>query len=163
MRLNTEKRTLISLGIVIAGAALFAIYPRQERTLLPADTRQAVPAGENAIYVPDQPPSRAIVIGFAVLAKSGFVVIRAGNTDQGVDVLGRSSLIPAGETNSLSPIPLLRESRDGEVLTAWLYFDDGDNAFDPENDTPVKDTLGEPVMMSFSIDREADVPGAVSL
>ncbi len=161
-----QRKTLISLGVVVAVAALLLTYQRQGQdsgNVGKSDSESGLITGKNAIYVSDQPPSDKIEIGFVVLEKSGFIAIHAGENGNPAGILGVSNLIPAGETSSLQPIPLSGATQDGETLFAMLHFDDGDGVFDPSKDTPVRDVLGEPLMMEFSIDREAAPPDAISL
>lgn len=119
--------------------------------------------GRSAIYVSDQAPSEHIAVGFVVLEQPGFVVIHEEGQGAPDAILGVSSLVGAGEVSDLPPIPLSRATRDGETLFAMLHADDGDGAFDPAKDSPVRDAGGEPLMMQFSIDKESSLPDAIKL
>ncbi len=166
-----QKKILAALLIVFAAAAVgYAVFLKRGASVKPASVRKE-PAeqpsgliiGRNAIYVADQAPSGQIAIGFVVLEKPGFVVIHEEKGGKPGAILGVSNLIGSGETNNFPPILLSRTARDGETLFAMLHRDDGDSAFNPAKDAPVRDAGGEPLMMQFLIDREAALPDAIKL
>lgn len=166
-----QKKILAVLLIVVAAAAVwYAVFLKRGASDQPARV-QKEPAeqpsglviGRNAIYVADQAPSEHVAVGFVVLENPGFVVIHEEQGGEPGAILGRSALIGAGEANDLPPVLLSREARDGETLFVMLHRDDGDGAFDPVKDVPVRDTGDNPLMMQFWIDKEAALPGAIKL
>lgn len=166
-----QKKLLAALLVVIAAAAIwYALFLKRGASDQPASAEKkpalkpsGLVIGRNAIYVADQAPSERIAVGFAVLENPGFVVIHEDRGGEPGAILGQSALIGAGEANDLPPVLLLRKARDGETLLAMLHRDDGDGAFDPAKDVPVRDAGGELVTMQFSIDREASEPDAIKL
>lgn len=166
-----QKKILAALLIVVAAAAVwYAVFPNRGASDQPARVRKepaeqpsGLVIGRNAIYVADQAPSERVAVGFVVLGEPGFVVIHEGKEGAPATILGASSLISVGEANDLPPVLLSRKARDGETLFAMLHRDDGDGAFDPAKDIPVRDAGGEPLMMQFSIDKEASLPDAIKL
>ncbi|MEK7281070.1 MAG: hypothetical protein AAB037_01800, partial [Chloroflexota bacterium] len=131
---------------VIVGVAFFFRGGREESGL-PLDSGGFV-IGANAIYVAEQAPSPTLAVVVVRLEKPGFVVVHEDAAGAPGAILGRSAVLPAGETNNPASIPLSRPTRDGETLYAMLYLDDGDGIFDATKDKPALDPVGAlPVMM----------------
>ena len=119
--------------------------------------------GKNAIYVAEQVPSKAISIAVVRFEAPGFVVIHEDVAGVPGAILGRSSILAAGETESLALIPLSRATKDGEMIHAMLHLDDGDGVFDAGKDDPAEDRIGgKPVTMVVIVSADAVEPGVVN-
>lgn len=146
---------------VVVGAVFFFRDGRNE----PAGSNDSTGfiVSNNAIYVADQLPGRSVSIAVMQLEKPGFVVILKDNAGTPGKILGVSGALPTWETKNIGPIGLSRITKDGEVLYAMLYLDDGDDVFDSAKDKPALDSLGdEPVLMIFSVSTNASEVGAVN-
>lgn len=166
-----QKKIFAALLVVVAASAIwYAVFLNRGASVKPAsvgkepaERSSGLIIGRNVIYVADQAPSERIAVGFIVLENPGFVVIHEEREGKPGAILGVSNRIGSGETNNLPPVLLLHKARDSETLFAMLHRDDGDGVFDPAKDAPVRDTVGEPFMMQFLIDKEASLPDAISL
>ena len=158
------KYIIFAIGtfLLIAGTYLLYGWPMRY-TQAPSGDSNSLRVGTNAIYVSDQKPGNSIEVGFVALHEPGFVVIHSGANERPGEILGESVLINAGETNTISPIILTRQTQDGETLFAMLHRDDGDRVFNAVQDGPVQDEQGEILMTRFMIDVLSEEPGAVSL
>ncbi len=150
---------VVALTLVAGIGYYFRYYPFSKTE----KTSSGLFLGQNAIYVQDQPPGQTITIAFASLEKDGFVVIHEGKDAKVGAVIGKSSLLPRGEAENLSPIVLSRKTLDGETLFAILHRDNGDKTFNSQDDIPITDSEGNPFMMQFMIDKDAvQRPGEVN-
>ncbi|MEK7208263.1 MAG: hypothetical protein AAB699_01805 [Patescibacteria group bacterium] len=152
----------VIITAVVVGAVIF-FRGGLEEPGSPRDSAGLV-IGANAIYVEEQAPSRTLAVAVVRLEKPGFVLVHEDTSGAPGGILGRSALLPAGETNNLATISLSRLTRDGETLYVMIHLDDGDGVFDAVKDKPALDSVGAlPVMMSITVSAEATEPGAVSL
>ena len=120
--------------------------------------------GESAIYVAEQAPSRALSVAVVRLEEPGFVAVHEDAAGAPGGILGRSEVLPRGETQNVEPIPLSRMTQDGETLYVILHLDDGDGVFDAAKDAPALDPVsGLPVMMIVTIGAESVEPAEVKL
>lgn len=160
-----NRKALVMFVIVIAiivGVVLFFSGGREEIGS-PRDSAGLI-IGTNAIYVAEQAPSRTLAVAVVRLEKAGFVAVHEDAAGAPGGILGVSGILPAGETNNLASIPLVRLTRDGETLYAMLYLDDGDGVFDAVKDKPALDpAYALPVMMIITVSAEATEPDAVNL
>lgn len=169
MSIKSNLFVLLSVILIGAGLAVFSAVLRKSKTVPPfppylfSPPSQGLRVGNNAIYVPEQPPGSHVTIGFVVLAQPGFVVIHEDRDDAPGAIVGASSLLMAGETQKIGSIVLSREMQEGEEQYAMLHVDNGDGAFDAATDLPVKDERENIIMMQFAVDRDASEPGEISL
>lgn len=146
--------------VVIVGIVAVVIY--FVFTGVSEDTTTPLLVGDNAIFVSDAMPAASVKVGFAVLAEGGYVVIHKDNEGKPGAIIGNSDVLSQGESRDLE-VMLSRESVDGETLYAMLHSDNGDGAFNPAEDKPIKDDQGNVVFMKFQVSSSAEEPGAVSL
>lgn len=159
-----KSKTFIVLAIVVPVVVGALFFLRNDGNA-PSQTggSAGLIVGTNAIYVADQLPGQSVSIADLRLASPGFVLIFDDNAGKPKNILGTSGSLPIGETKNIAPILLSRITRDGEVLYAMLYLDDGDGVFDPARDKPAHDRLiGQPVVMMFTINLDASEGGAVN-
>lgn len=151
----------VIIAVVFIGAALFRGSRDKDGS---SGGSSGFVIGKNAIYVAEQAPSRTLTVTTVRFEKPGFVVVHEDASGVPGRILGASGVLPAGETNNLTPIPLSRMTQDGETLYAMLHLDDGDSMFDATKDNPFLDPAhADPVMMIITVSAEAVEPGAVSL
>ena len=147
---------------VIVGTALF-FRDIRDGSDSPSDSVGLI-INANAIYVAEQAPSLTLAVAVVRLEKPSFVVVHEDVSGIPGRVLGVSSVLPAGETDNLTPIPLSRLTQDGETLYVMLHLDNGDGIFDAVEDKPALDPVGAlPVMMIVIVGTEATEPDGVSL
>ncbi len=120
--------------------------------------------GKNAIYVAEQKPSKTVTVAAVRLNQPGFVVIHEDAAGVPGAVLGASVLLPVGDVKNIPPLPLSRETKDGDMIYAMLHIDDGDGIFDLIRDAPARDPIGEsPVTMIIHVSAKAtESPDAVN-
>lgn len=160
-----NKKILIIFAIVIL-ALLTATFLSKSgsKEANPTNDSSGLVVGKNAIYVADQVPGKSVKVSFASLEVPGFIVIHEDASGAPGKILGESALLPAGENKNLPSIPLSRMTKDNETFYAMLHLDNGDGQFDATEDKPAQDKLdGAPVMMIFTVDADAEEPGAVNL
>ena len=155
----------LALAALVAGCAKTQPPPRPPAaetapTTPPAAIAAPARAGPNLVYVTDQPPGVAVTVAQVGLARSGYVVIHNSDNGKPGEVVGASSLLSAGDRAIVS-VTLTQPAGVGQVLFAMLHRDDGDGAFDAANDLPVRDSLGNTMMMEFSISADVNAPDAV--
>lgn len=165
-----NKRFLILLLVILTIlGAVVGYYLRSGslqkggKAVVEKPSPNAFRIGSNSIYMADQLPGREVKVSFVSLEKDGFVVIHENKDGKPGQAIGVSSLLPAGETKNILPIALSRQVLHGETFWVALHGDDGDGTFDPFKDSFLTDTLNQPVMMQFMIDKEAQEPGEVNL
>lgn len=161
--MNTKKVFFGGVVVVVVVSTVLFFGGGRERSSSPSDLIGLM-VGANAIDVAEQAPSRTLSVATVRFEKPGFVVVHENPNGGAGGILGVSDILPAGETNNLTSIPLSRLTLDGETLYVMLYFDDGDGAFDISRDNPVLDPVdARPMMMIVTLDAEATDPDAVSL
>lgn len=126
------------------------------------DTSSSMLAEDNAVIVSDQRPGTSVV-GTAVLAAPGFLVIHEDTAGQPGAVLGASALLSAGESRGIN-IKLSRPMKDGETLHAMLHTDvDQNGTFNASTDTLVQSRLGGPIHGTFQVSSKANPDAPVSI
>jgi len=126
------------------------------------DTTAGLRVGENAIFVADQKPGDSVVVSLAETKEGGYVVIHESVNGTPGTIIGHSTLLPAGESNTIT-VPLDRTSKNGEELIAMLHNDNGNGVY-TEADDPTRDSSGNPVHMRFQIaDDASDVDASTSI
>lgn len=148
--------------LIIAIGAFIYWSDQKDKTAEPAKDSSMVLAGQNAIYVADQLPGRKILVNAVILEKPGFVVIHAASGEAVGAVLGNSGLL-MGRQQQKVEINLNEPVADNDALFAMIHLDNGDGKFDPAQDNPGQDSLGNDVMMKFRVDKNADPNVEVSL
>lgn len=157
--MNRRWILLILISAAVAGAAALLVRPIAPPEERPAGAPlSSMRVGRNAIYVPDQAPAGSVIVGFAVLAEPGFVVIRDDEEGPG-RILGASRLLSTGETRDFA-VTLDEPTSAGHYFAA-LYRDDGDERFEADQDAPVRDADGSAMMMRFLAAEDAEPPAAV--
>lgn len=126
------------------------------------DTTAPLLVGDNAIYVSDAMPAVSVQVGFAVLAEGGYVVMHEDSEGKPGAIIGNSDVLSQGESQDFE-VMLSRESVDGETLYAMLHSDNGDGAFNPAEDKPIKDDQENVVLMRFQVSSDAEESGVISL
>ncbi len=159
-----KSKTFIVLAIVVpVVVGVFFFLRNGSNAPSQIDGSTGLIVGTNAIYVADQLPRQSVSIAVVRLASPGFVVIFDDNAGKPENILGTSGTLPIGDTKNITPILLSRITKDGEVLYAMLYLDDGDGVFDSAKDKPAHDRLiGQPVAMMFTINLDASEGGVVN-
>jgi len=120
----------------------------------PDDSLGLLRVGDNALYVSEQKPDTFLYASIAVIKGGGFVVIGEDNAGNPDAIIGRSTLLPDGESQDIK-IDLSRKSVHGETLYAMLYADNGNGMFDPGSDMLVKDMEGNIIIQEFFISNDA--------
>lgn len=148
------------LVVAIAMSGPSALTQTQTQTNAPEPTRYAtfeemLEGGDNAIYVENQTSgSSFVIVGFAVLSGSGFIVVY--DDDGGVpgSVIGESDLLESGGEHL---VVLLHEPlAEDQVYYAMLYHDDGDGRFRADADSQVTDSEQSVILMSFLASSESE-------
>ena len=153
---------IVGIIAIAIGAIELFVRPTQVEEDQTGSPLSGLLVGSNAIYAADQQPGDTVSISMAVLQTSGYVVIHEDKDGAPGAILGSSKVLTQGQSTDVS-ISLSRTSQDGEILYAMLHVDDGDGAFDPTQDGPVKDDQGNIILMTFNISSTAKEPGAISL
>lgn len=100
-------------------------------------------------------PAKTAVIDSVALKKSGFAAIFENNNGVPGEILGVSTLLPAGTHQNIT-VALSRKTVSGETLFAKLYSDNGDGNFQlPGPDEPIKDEQGKELMAQFQVTSES--------
>jgi len=146
-----KKVILIVLGVAllfVSGVFFYSrLAPDGEKELMKLPF-SSLRAAKNAIDVPDQKSPVEVRVNFAVMAEGGYVAIHDDEAGPG-KILGYSVYLPPGETQDF-PIGLSVKLTPGYYY-AVLHSDDGDGAFDPANDAPLRDDRGNAVMDRFLV------------
>ena len=158
-----KKIAIIITLLFVIGAGVGIVFWGQINKPSP-DMPKGLIVSSNALYASDQKPGKTITISFVHLLKPGFVVVHENNSNNGPgQIIGVSKLLPDGETNNVEPITLSRSVIDGEIVHIMLHLDNGNGAFDPNQDQPVIDSIGQvPVAMEINISTYATSPGIVN-
>lgn len=125
------------------------------------ETATGLMVGDNAIAVSEQPPADSVTVSLATLAEDGYIVIHEAEEGAPGAIIAASGLLPAGTHNNVA-VDLNAVPTDGSEFIAMLHTDNGDGQFNAADDAPVTHD-GGPIMMSFVIDSNAEVPAAVSI
>jgi len=157
MNIMKSRFGIIVVVVVIAAIGSFIFVKKQV-----VDTTAPLLVGNNAIYVSDAKPATNVRVGFVILAGGGYVVVHQDSEGKPGAIIGNSDALPQGESRDFE-ITLSRESIDGETLYAMLHSENGDGAFNPAEDTPIKDDRGNIVLMNFLVLSGAVAPDAISL
>lgn len=116
-------------------------------------------AKDNMVVVMEQKPGTTITASAIYLAKPGYLVIH----DEGGKILGASSLLPAGESDTVV-VRLNLMTKDGEEYQAMLHNElNGNTTFDEKTDLSVESRLGGPIMGTFVISKDASENIPVSI
>ncbi len=145
-----KKSIVVFLFLILAGLYFYQSFVSKKG-------QEALPVNQptnTVIYATDQRPGPSVIINFASLSKSGYIVIQEDDNGKLGRILGNSAVIPKGESRSIF-VGLIRPSVNGESLLAVMYDDSGDKVFSPNIDVPVKDESGNIIFTKFLIDRNA--------
>lgn len=96
-----------------------------------------------------QMPGQTVLVDFASLTQSGFLVIQNYNNREMGEIIGVSPLLVAGLTEQIE-IPLTITTKTDQTFYAVLYYDNGDGVFGEGLDLPVLDASGTPFYQLFS-------------
>lgn len=165
MNKKRGSAAIIIIVIILAAVVAYFLYfrsPAVEPISDSGDTGAPLLVGDNAIYVSDAKPAATVMVGFAVLADGGYVVIHEDSDGKPGAIVGNSDILSQGENKDFEAA-LSRESIDGETLYAMIHSDNGDGEFNPAEDLPIKDDQENVVLMKFQVSESAEEPGAVSL
>ena len=168
--------SIILLGAIVIAAAVFIISSRpangpktseQVTSKVPGsqnvDTSagQMVLVGGSAIYVADQKPGNSVVVSTVVFGEPGFIMIHKSVDGAPGEIIGTGDYVESGGDMLIVEVdsPMV----DGEKYFAMLHKDDGDKVYkSPAIDPPITDSLGNIVMMEFSVDTNAEEPPVVA-
>lgn len=104
--------------------------------------------GDHAIYLVDQSSGEsAVLVGYAVFAKPGFITIRDDENGMPGNVIGVSDVLSGRVENE--QVEITNNLQADRVYYAELVSDDGDGTFDETKDLPVNDKEKSVVLMSF--------------
>lgn len=121
-------------------------------------TSEAMLSSTNYVLVSDFAEGKTVNVSSVLLDKPGYVVIHEDDGGTPGDVIGKSLLIPSGETQNIA-IELDRNGVKGEMLYAMIHIDDGDGQYQfPGSDIPLQDESGYIGMMIFTVGANPDVP-----
>lgn len=163
--LKSFRKFYIIAGIFIILMIGGVIFWRQsgKEELSPTDSSSGFMIGQSAIYVAEQLPGRNVSVAVVRFEKPGFVAVHEEAYGAPGNILGVSSLFPAGEFRNPSPIVLSREIKDGEIIYVMLHLDNGDGKFDARGDQAVLDAVsGEPVTAEVLVSEDAVGPGVIN-
>lgn len=133
-----QRIILLVLAIAIVGIGSFYMLRGGEELTYTATVEE-----ENAVLLVDQPTQADdYVVSYAKLAQPGYVLIHSVNPETGEsEVVGTSGLLTAGEHTN---VRITKRSRAGTneraaraALRASIVADNGDGAFNAEEDTAV--------------------------
>ena len=160
-----EKQTsivVIIIALLLVAGAWYYIGRDAEETIPTDETTSGLRIGNNAIFISDQKPGNSVTVGFADIADGGYVVIHEVTDGNPGTIIGNSAFLPSGELQNI-PVNLLSKTEDGKELIAMLHNDNGDSVFNAADDAPVRDEMGNIVLMRFTVSESAEAPGAISL
>lgn len=116
-------------------------------TVVPAPVATS---GNDSISINNQAAGSTVNVASVFLSKPGFIAIH--NTVNGAPgaVIGYSALLPAGQSTNIL-VTLSANMVVGSSYIAMLHFDNGDGVYTSvDEDLPVLDAAGHPVMMTFN-------------
>src|SRR3989344_3361418 len=148
---------VLSLFFILGG-----IFAYQYFSFKTEDTSQVLQVGENIIYVAEQRSGPSVLVDFVSMAKDGYVVIYDNDNGKFGKIIGNSKILPKGESRNVY-VGLIRSVVSGESMFAMLHEDNGDNAFYPTIDVPLRDQDGNIMYMLFGVDQNASRLGAFNL
>ena len=153
----------LAVVIIIIGALWYTKSDRRESSPQLADAPLSDPnfdprvqgggevtiiENEELLSVSDQVAAGSIAVGTALLEKPGFVVVHENAGGQPGDLIGASHFLSAGNN---SGIKILVTTSAGNSYLAMIHNDDGDGAFNAENDRPATDGSGNTIVSEFTI------------
>lgn len=144
---------VVVLVVAIAATGPSAPEGSDAQTQVPEPTRYAtyeemLARGDNAIYVENQPTgSTAVLVGFAVLSKPGFVIVYDDNGGVPGAVIGESFLLESGGEHLI--VQLNEPLAEDQVYYAMLYHDDGNGRFRVDEDAQAVDLEQSVILMNF--------------
>jgi hypothetical protein len=139
------------LATLSSGVIIFSFILLMRATVPSAQKAGASSlASPNAVVVTESSAGKLITVAKVKLENPGYVVVHDGKGGSPGAILGYSKLLEAGDWMDV-PVGLGRPVANGEILFAMLHFDDWDSQFNAENDMPVKDVLGNTIMVSFEV------------
>lgn len=103
--------------------------------------------GRDMFRAEDQAPGTMVNIAELRLQEMSWIVVHEDRDGAPGNILGAQRLRP---TDTAGTVELLRATEGGKLYYAMIHADDGDNAFDPEKDTPKKDENGNFIMVRFT-------------
>lgn len=124
--------------------------------------QQVLQVGKDIIYVSEQRPGASVLVNRVSMTKDGYVVIYDNDNGRFGRIIGNSKILLKGESVNV-PIGLIRPTVNGEFLFAMLHEDNGDNAFYPTIDVPLRDQDGNIMYMFFGINENTSQPRDFSL
>jgi hypothetical protein len=162
-----NKKTLPGIIAVVAIVAIGTIVYMQSKTSTapsstdtpevnvpensdqtPVENQQLLPGTSNLINISDQEAGSSVVVDLVVFEKPGFIAVHEDNNGQPGKIVGTSFLVDAGTKQDVvirAPVAA------GKTYYAMLHLDDGDKKFDATKDAAAKDSLGNQIMMKFSV------------
>lgn len=102
--------------------------------------------GKDSLVVEDQESDGRVEVAHLTLSRRGYIVFQDDEQGPG-RVIGVSELFDAGRKADFSVD--LSEDADSGYVFASLYQDDGDGAFNIENDIPIRGPALAPVQQRF--------------
>lgn len=139
---------LVFLFLVLGALLGYKYIPKSENLSPSPQVIQSV------ISVSDQKPGSSVLVGRVSMIKAGYVVIYENNNGKPGNIIGNSKILPEGESTNIS-VTLTKVTADGESLFAVLHGDNGDNAFYPNIDVPLRDQDNNIMYTLFYVSQNA--------
>lgn len=98
------------------------------------------------LAISNQSAGLQVAVSHVVLPYAGWVVIHEDRDGVPGNALGAARVIDGRESLT---VDLLRGTLPGKTYYGLLYRDDGDKLFSLDNDFPIRDEKGNPVMVRF--------------
>ncbi len=154
------RNTVITIIVIVAVAAVVYWLVRtlgpSESDYNPTPSAGTATESANAVNILDQAPGASVNVSLVTLTENGFVVIHTDNNGAPGQIVAASSLM---QTGALRDVVVAATLEDGTYYHAMLHQDDGDGVFDPSKDSPMKDSLGNTIMMRFKADSKIEYKG----
>lgn len=161
---RTNLMVAFIIGAVVGFGAYYLWDQRDAVRIIPSGGRNAAMEGEKggdkkaqggaqeetlSLAVSNQPAGLGVSLDRLEITKSVWIAIHEDN-GQGEpgNILG-AYRFGAGEYTDVT-VPLLRNTEEGGTYYAMFHSDNGDETFDHEMDTPIRDVANRPLMEAFS-------------
>lgn len=131
-------------GVIATSTSTTTEYVAKEIKQEEEYIKKKTTVAKDLIYIGKKNPGKEISIDVVSLKQGGFVVVYENTFEPTGELLAVSEFLDIGEYLKV-PLSLVREVEDGEVFTAMLHKDDGDNFFNISDDAPVRNDAGESV------------------
>lgn len=151
------RNTYLATGIIVVVLVVLAFMIVRGR--LPQIGQKATPSPSPTVQVQDavsaskHTAAKTAVVDSVTLTKPGFVTIHEETGGQPGTIIGVSDFLEAGTHENVT-VSLTRRTVAGEKLFAQVYSDNGNGAFESNQDQLVTDRSGGVVMVQFEVASE---------